>query len=147
MTRLVRVQAADFSPEAELAPLLGLDAGGIGSFLGIVRRGEPEVQALTLEHYPGMTERAMTQIAEAAMARFALLGCVVVHRVGRLRPGERIVFVAAAARHRAPALAATAFLIDWLKTEAPFWKRERFVDGGERWVDARQGDDEAAARW
>jgi molybdopterin synthase catalytic subunit len=102
---------------------------------------------MTLEHYPGMTERAMARIAEAAEQRFSLLGCTLIHRVGRLRPGANIVLVVAVAAHRQAALDATAFLIDWLKTRAPFWKKEEFVDGGEAWVAARAEDDDAAARW
>lgn len=148
---LVRVQAADFDVSAELAALGRgrTDIGGIGSFVGTVRgtaKGRPIV-SMTLEHYPGMTERAMTAIAEAAERRWALLGCTLVHRVGPLTPGENIVLVLAAAAHREAALEATAFLIDWLKTRAPFWKKERFADGAESWVDAREADDAAAARW
>ena len=100
-----------------------------------------------LEHYPGMTERAMAAIADAAQARWELLGCTLVHRVGRLRPGENIVLVLAAAAHRQAALDATAFLIDWLKTRAPFWKKEAFAGGGEAWVEAREADEQAAERW
>ena len=146
----VRVQADPFDIGAELAALSAgqTSAGGIGSFVGLVRDDPAHrLESLTLEHYPGMTESAMTAIAVQACERWDLLGCTVVHRVGRLTPGEGIVLVLAAAPHRQAALDATAFLIDWLKTRAPFWKRERFVDGGERWVEARQGDDEAAARW
>ena len=104
-------------------------------------------KGLTLEHYPGMTEAAMGAIATEACARWSLLGCTLVHRVGRLTPGQNIVLVLAAAPHRGAALDATAFLIDWLKTRAPFWKQERFVDGTSRWVEARATDDEAASRW
>lgn len=147
----VRVQAADFDVSAELAALGAgrSDIGGIGSFVGTVRgtaQGRPIV-SMTLEHYPGMTERAMGGIAEAAARRWDLLGCTLVHRVGVLRPGENIVLVLAAAAHRQAALEATGFLIDWLKTRAPFWKKERFADGQESWVDAREADDAAAARW
>ena len=146
----VRVQADPFDIGAELAALSAgqTSAGGIGSFVGLVRDDPAHrLESLTLEHYPGMTEAAMTAIAVQACERWDLLGCTVVHRVGRLTPGEGIVLVLAAAPHRQAALDATAFLIDWLKTRAPFWKRERFVDGSQRWVEARQGDDEAAARW
>jgi molybdopterin synthase catalytic subunit len=100
-----------------------------------------------LEHYPGMTERALEAIAAEAEARWSLLGCTVVHRVGRLLPGEGIVLVLAAAAHRQAALEATGFLIDWLKTRAPFWKKERFEGGEEAWVDAREEDEAAARRW
>ena len=150
MGRIV-VQTEDFDIGAELARLTAgrFDVGGIGSFIGTVRdiaHGR-RITAMTLEHYPCMTERAMTRIAEAAEARFDLLGCTLIHRVGALSPGENIVLVLAAAPHRQAALDATAFLIDWLKTRAPFWKKERFADGAEGWVDAREADDLAADRW
>jgi len=102
---------------------------------------------MTLEHYPGMTEPAMARIAATAEARWSLLGCTLLHRVGRLEPGANIVLVLAAAPHRQAALDATGFLIDWLKTRAPFWKKESFADGSEAWVDAREADEAAAARW
>jgi molybdopterin synthase catalytic subunit len=102
---------------------------------------------MTLEHYPGMTERAIARIADQAAERWPLLGCTVIHRVGPLRPGENIVLVVAASAHRQAALDATAFLIDWLKTKAPFWKREDFAGGAGAWVDAREEDDTAASRW
>ncbi len=147
----VGVQTAAFDLGSEAAALLAgrSDIGGLGCFVGTVRdsaAGRP-IAAMTLEHYPGMTERAMAAIAAEAEARWALLGCTLIHRVGRLRPGEPIVLVLAAAAHRAAALEATGFLIDWLKTAAPFWKKESFADGGEAWVAARATDDEAAARW
>lgn len=141
----VRVAPGDFAPGAELARLEALGGGGLGCFIGTVRGGA--IAALTLEHYPGMTERALDAIADQAMRRFGLLGCVIVHRVGRLLPGERIVLAAAAAAHRAPALEATQFLIDWLKTDAPFWKKEEFADGSAAWVEARAADAAAAGRW
>jgi molybdopterin synthase catalytic subunit len=147
----VRVQAPDFDVSAELAALTAgrADIGGIGCFVGIVRDGAGgrRITAMTLEHYPGMTERAMAAIGAEAEARWQLLGCTLVHRVGRLLPGENIVLVLAAAAHRQAALDATAFLIDWLKTRAPFWKKEAFADGGEAWVDAREADCHAAERW
>ena len=102
---------------------------------------------MTLEHYPGMTERALTRIGENAMARFELQGCTLIHRVGTLYPGDNIVLVLAAAPHRHAALEGTAFLIDWLKTRAPFWKRECFQNGAERWVDAREADEAASGKW
>ena len=102
---------------------------------------------MTLEHYPRMTERAMARIADEAASRWSLLGCALIHRVGTLRPGENIVLVITTSAHRQAALDATAFLIDWLKTNAPFWKKESFIDGGEDWVAARGEDDVAAARW
>ncbi len=146
---IVRVQTEDFDVSAELATLGRgrTDIGGIGSFIGTVRSHDGEISAMTLEHYPGMTERAMMRIAHAAEARFNLFGCTLIHRVGALEPGANIVLVLAAARHRHAALEATAFLIDWLKTSAPFWKKESFADGRESWVDAREADDAATARW
>ena len=147
----VRVQAGAFDVGAEIAALLAGrgDVGGIGGFVGTVRdaAGGRAITAMLLEHYPGMTERAMARIAAEAELRWSLLGCTLIHRVGRLLPGEGIVLVLAAAAHRQDALAATGFLIDWLKTGAPFWKKEEFADGGEAWVEARAADDAAAARW
>jgi molybdopterin synthase catalytic subunit len=144
------VQAQPFDLGAELASLVTgrTDIGGVGSFIGVVRDDPARpLKSLTLEHYPGMTEAAMTQIAEEACRRWSLLGCTVVHRVGRLELGAGIVLVLTAAAHRGAALESTTFLIDWLKTRAPFWKREEFADGQTRWVEARETDDEAAARW
>jgi molybdopterin synthase catalytic subunit len=147
----VRVQAADFDVGAEFAALTAgrSDIGGIGCFVGTVRAspGGARLEALILEHYPAMTERAIAGVVAEAERRWPLLGCTVVHRVGRMAPGENIVLVLAASAHRQAALEATAFLIDWLKTKAPFWKRESFVDGSATWVDARETDDAAAARW
>lgn len=147
----VRVQAPAFDPGAEMAALLAgrTDVGGVGCFVGVVRdsAGGQPIRSMTLEHYPGMTERALSAIAAEAEARWALQGCVVIHRHGRLLPGEPIVLVLTASAHRQAALDATAFLIDWLKTRAPFWKREELADGGAHWVEARGADDAAAARW
>ena len=147
----VRVQPSPFDVGAEMAALLAgrTDVGGIGCFVGTVRdsAGGRAIRAMTLEHYPGMTERALETIAEQAAARWPLLGTTLVHRVGRLLPGEGIVLVLAASAHRQAALDATAFLIDWLKTGAPFWKSEEFIEGGAAWVAARAEDDAAAARW
>ncbi len=151
----IRVQEAPFDVGAEIVALTAgrPEIGGIGCFLGVVRddaalgTGARALAALTLEHYPGMTERAIARIAEEAEQRWALAGCTVIHRVGRMVPGEPIVLVVAASSHRQAALDATAFLIDWLKTKAPFWKREDFADGEANWVDARESDDAAAARW
>ena len=122
------------------------DIGAIVSFTGLVR-ADDGLAALTLEHYPAMTARQIAAIAAEAWARWPLLGGTVIHRVGRLLPGDPIVLVACASPHRADALAACAFLIDRLKTDAPFWKRESYVDGRETWVEARSSDDAAAARW
>ena len=143
---LVSVRPGPFDVAAELHALSASGVGGIGCFVGLVRAAD-RLSALVLEHYPGMTERAIARIADEAIGRFDLLGCTVIHRVGRLAVGEPIVVVLAAAAHRAAALDATAFLIDWLKTRAPFWKREEFDDGSHAWVEAREADDAAAARW
>jgi molybdopterin synthase catalytic subunit len=149
----IKVQTEDFDVGAELVALTAgrTDIGGIGCFIGTVRadpnRSGSTVTGMTLEHYPGMTERAITRIAEQAAERWPLLGCTVIHRVGTLCPGENIVLVIAASSHRQAALDATAFLIDWLKTKAPFWKREDFTGGEGAWVDAREADDAAADRW
>ena len=146
----VRVQEADFDIGAELAALTAGNhrIGGLGVFVGLVRDiagGEP-VNAMSLEHYPGMTERQLEAIEAEARARWPLDASLIIHRVGDLAPGDNIVLVACASAHRQAALDATAFLIDWLKTKAPFWKREETPDGA-RWVDARESDDTAAARW
>ncbi len=147
----VRVQQAGFDTAAEIAALTAgrTDVGGVGLFLGVVRgtaKGRP-IAAMTLEHYPAMTERALERIIATAEARWPLSGCTVIHRVGRLLPGEPIVLVATCSAHRAAALEACAFLIDWLKTKAPFWKHEEFADGSGAWVEAKGEDDRAAARW
>ena len=119
--------------------------GAVATFTGLVR-ADDGVELLELEHYPGATEAALERLAGEATVRWSLHGATIIHRVGPMRPGERIVFVAAAASHRAAALEACAFLIDRLKTDAPFWKRE--MRGREaRWVDARGSDEHAAARW
>lgn len=147
---LVRVQEADFDVSEELERLSAgrADVGAVASFVGLVRdrAGGAPVQAMTLEHWPGATERALRRIAEDAAARWPLQGALVVHRVGRLAPGERIVLAAAASPHRHAAFEAAAFLMDWLKTEAPFWKKEETPEGA-RWVEARESDDAAKARW
>ena len=122
------------------------DVGGLASFVGLCR-ADDGLDALVLEHYPGMTERAILRIANEACARWPLTGCTVVHRVGRLVPGAHIVLVLTASAHRLAALESCAFLIDWLKTRAPFWKREHFAGGTERWVEAKAEDEAAAARW
>jgi molybdopterin synthase catalytic subunit len=148
---LVRVQAEPFDPAAELAAFARgrTDVGGIATFLGLVRdeHGGERVAAMTLEHYPGMTERKLAEIEHEARARWPdLQDTLVIHRHGRMLPGEPIVLVATASAHRQAALDACAFLIDWLKTKAPFWKLEE-TGGDERWVEARASDDQAAARW
>jgi molybdopterin synthase catalytic subunit len=141
----VSVQPAPIDLPTELAGVEAHGAGGIASFTGLVR-GDDGVTELTLEHYPGMTEAALVALAEQAFARWQLLGVTLVHRVGPMVPGDRIVFIATAASHRAAALESCAYLIDRLKTDAPFWKRE--VRGGAAsWVDARETDEAAAERW
>ena len=147
MARIL-VQEALFDMATESAALTAgrTDIGGIASFLGVCR-GDDALAAMVLEHYPGMTERALGRIAAEAEARWPLTGCTVIHRVGRILPGEPIVLVLTASAHRAAALESCAFLIDWLKTKAPFWKREEFADGDARWVAAKNEDDAAAARW
>ena len=135
----IKVQTEDFDVGAEIAALTAgrADIGGIGCFVGTVRDNGQTVTGMTLEHYPGMTERAITLIADQAAVRWPLLGCTIIHRVGTLKPGENIVLVITASAHRQAALDATSFLIDWLKTKAPFWKREDHTNGDGAWVDAR----------
>ena len=142
----VRVQQEEFDPAIELARLEALGGGAVASFTGLVR-GDGGLLAMTLEHYPAMTESALRAIAEEAARRWPLAGTILIHRHGRLVPGERIVFVGTASSHRAAALESCAFLIDWLKTDAPFWKREEWADGSARWVEAKSVDDAAKARW
>jgi molybdopterin synthase catalytic subunit len=141
----VSVDPAPIELAVEVSALEERGAGGVATFTGVVR-GDDGVTALELEHYPGMTEQALIALAEAATERWSLLGVTMVHRVGLMVPGDRIVFVGTAAHHRREALEACAYLIDRLKTDAPFWKRER-QGGGARWVDARHSDGEAASRW
>ena len=144
MIRIV-VQSAPIVLSDELKLIEAAGAGGIATFTGLVG-AEVGVETLELEHYPGVTERALEDIAALAAERWALLAVTIVHRVGAMLPAERIVFVAAAAPHRQAALDACAFLIDRLKTDAPFWKRE--TRGREaRWVEARAADDQVAKRW
>ena len=146
----VSVQQQDFDVGAEIAALgaAGSEVGAVASFVGLVRgSGEGSaVSGMTLEHYPGMTGRALEGIVTAALGRWPLLGVRVIHRVGPLRTGERIVFVGVASAHRGAASEACEYIMDYLKTRAPFWKRETTPDGA-RWVDARESDDSAAARW
>jgi molybdopterin synthase catalytic subunit len=146
----IRVQEEDFEVGAELAALTDGDhsVGGLCSFVGLVRdmAGDDQISAMTLEHYPGMTEKALAEIEARAQARWPLQASLIIHRYGRLEPGDRIVLVAAASAHREAAFEACHFLIDWLKTQAPFWKLEDTPDGGQ-WVDARDSDNTAAARW
>ena len=148
----VTIQTADFDVGAELAALRTGDAaiGALASFVGTVRDRNAgaagSVSAMELEHYPGMTERAIEAMIDEALQRFDIRGARVVHRVGVLQPGAQIVLVAVASAHRGQAFQACEFLMDYLKTQAPFWKKETTADG-ERWVDARVDDDAALARW
>jgi molybdopterin synthase catalytic subunit len=160
---MIKVQREDFDVGAELEQLTAgrHDIGGVASFVGLVRdlvgipggeaagspgTGGKAISAMTLEHYPGMTEKKLKEIEAEARQRWPLAAVLIIHRFGRLEPGERIVLVATASAHRQAALEACAFLIDWLKTQAPFWKLEETPVGTE-WVEARESDDAAAARW
>jgi molybdopterin synthase catalytic subunit len=146
----IRIQQADFDTAREIAALSQgrTDVGAVVSFSGICRgsEGDQAIAALTLEHYPGMAEAEIMRHAEDAMARWPLQGLTVIHRHGRIEPGENIVLVVTASQHRQAAFEAAEFLMDYLKTSAPFWKREERPDGT-NWVDARAHDDAAAARW
>jgi molybdopterin synthase catalytic subunit len=144
--KIVRISDAAIQSDAGLAPLAGLGGGALASFTGIVR-DDKGVTAIELEHYPGMTEASLHRLIEAATARWSLLGAVITHRVGIVPVGAPVVVVGTASLHRAEALEATAFLIDRLKTEAPFWKREHFADGTAKWVEAKASDDARAERW
>ncbi|MBW8371740.1 MAG: molybdopterin synthase catalytic subunit MoaE [Thiobacillus sp.] len=146
----IRVQTQAFDLGAEVGAMSKgrTDIGAITSFVGLARdlNEGSGVRAMTLEHYPGMTEKALAALVEEANARWTLLDVTVIHRVGRLLPGDPIVLVAVASQHRGEAFAACEFIMDYLKTRAPFWKKEETAEG-ERWVDARASDDAAAARW
>ena len=146
----VRVQQHDFDAGAEIATLRAgnLNVGAVASFIGTVRdlNEGTGVSSMELEHYPGMTERALEDICSQARGRWDILDVLVVHRHGRLAPGDQIVLVVVTSAHRGEAFAACEFIMDYLKTQAPFWKKER-TSHGERWVEAREADDEAAARW
>ncbi|MDX3909863.1 MAG: molybdenum cofactor biosynthesis protein MoaE [Sphingobium sp.] len=146
MSVVASVRAEDFDTAAELAALEAMGGGGVASFTGIVRGGDGLV-SLHLDHYPAMTQAQVERICADAMARWSLLGIRIVHRTGTLLPGDRIVFVGTASAHRTAALESCAFLIDWLKSHAPFWKKERFKDGRETWVEAKAEDDAKAAEW
>jgi molybdopterin synthase catalytic subunit len=153
---MIRVQREDFDIGRELDALTAgrTDIGGLASFVGLVRdfvnpgagADTAAIHGMTLEHYPGMTEKMLAEIEAEANRRWPLQASLIIHRYGALRPGERIVLVACAAAHREDALQACSFLIDWLKTKAPFWKLED-TDAGPRWVAAKDSDDELAARW
>ncbi len=147
---MIRVQQEDFDLGAELSKMTAGNnkIGGLCSFVGLVRdmAGDDKISAMTLEHYPGMTEKALQEIEAEAHQRWPLDATLVVHRYGRMEPGDQIVLVAAASAHREAAFEACNFLIDWLKTKAPFWKIEDGPNGG-AWVDARDSDASATARW
>ena len=150
ITVAVRVQHEDFDVGRELAELRASNprVGAVASFVGIVRdlNDATEIRTLTLEHYPGMTEKALNGIVDEAMKRWDLYDVLVIHRVGELKPTDQIVLVAVTSAHRGEAFSACEFIMDYLKTKAPFWKKEMTPDG-ERWVEGRSSDDEAAARW
>jgi len=146
----VRIQTADFDVSAEIAALRRGNPriGAVASFVGLVRDTNEggNVPEMSLEHYPGMTEKAIEEIMVQAQARWSVLDALVVHRVGKLRPTDQIVLVVVASAHRGDAFAACEFIMDYLKTRAPFWKKEQ-TGSGARWVEARESDDIAAGRW
>jgi molybdopterin synthase catalytic subunit len=146
----VRITPDDFDAGREIAALRGGDArvGAVASFIGTVRdvNDAATVSSMTLEHYPGMTEKALADIVAQARARFDIFDALVIHRIGELAPTDQIVLVAVTSAHRGDAFDACRFIMDYLKTQAPFWKKEATPDGA-RWVDARASDDEAVARW
>ena len=150
MTPTIRVQAEDFDVAAEIAALSGgrRDIGAIATFTGLCRDEGGRLAALELEHYPGMAEAELARVAGEAAARWPLQGATVIHRFGKIRPGENIVLVVTASAHRRAAFEAAEFLMDYLKTRAPFWKREHLLDGSTgTWVEAKDTDDAAAERW
>ena len=146
----VRIQEQDFDVAREIANLRAGNTrvGAVATFIGIVREmnDAAEVRTLTLEHYPGMTEKALERIVTEAKGRWDIIDALVIHRVGTLQPTDQIVLVVITSAHRGEAFAACHFIMDYLKTRAPFWKKEQTPEG-ERWVEARVSDDEAAARW
>ncbi|HVP84313.1 MAG TPA: molybdopterin synthase catalytic subunit MoaE [Rhizomicrobium sp.] len=147
MNTHIRIQNEDFDVNDELEALASEsnNVGALASFVGLVR-GDDKLTSLTLEHYPGMTEREIKSHVEDANKRWPILGVTIIHRVGRLKPGDRIVLVAVAASHRGAAFEACEFLMDYLKTRAPFWKRED-RGGQSAWIEARASDEKAADRW
>ena len=145
----IRVQAEDFDIAVELAAMrANLAIGAVASFIGLVRdvNDDADVATLTHEHYPAMTEKALAGIVAQAQQRWDIIDCVLVHRVGTLQPGDQIVLVMVASAHRGHAFEACEFIMDYLKTQAPFWKKEATPDG-ERWVESRSSDELAASRW
>ena len=147
---MIRVQREDFDVAAEIDSIVGSDhgIGAVVTFIGLVRdiSGGESISDMTLEHYPGMTEKMLERIESEAMSRWPLSASLIVHRYGHLEPGDGIVLVVTASPHREAAFEASEFLVDWLKTKAPFWKRE-MTPAGAKWVAARDSDDAAAARW
>ncbi len=151
---MIKVQQENYDVSAELATLTAgnHEIGGVVTFIGLVRDlikaddRHTALRSMTLEHYPGMTEKKLAEIEAKALSRWPLEASLIIHRYGRLEPGEQIVLVACASAHRQAAFDACNFLMDWLKTEAPFWKLEE-TDAGEAWVDNKASDDAAAARW
>ena len=150
MIRTIRIQPETFDTAAETAALTEgrADIGALVAFTGLCRDEGGRLTALELEHYPGMAEAEIDRIAEQAESRWPLLGLTVIHRFGRISPGEEIVLVLAASAHRAAAFEAASFMLDYLKTQAPFWKREHLKDGTTgAWVEAKEADDRAMERW
>jgi len=147
---VVRIQTEDFDLGRELERMRAGNAkiGAVASFVGLVRdvNEATEVRTMTLEHYPGMTEKALAQIIDEARARWDIYDVLIIHRVGELKPGDQIVLAAVAGAHRGEAFAACEFIMDYLKTRAPFWKKEQ-TPAGDRWVEARASDEEKASRW
>ncbi|MCA0276344.1 MAG: molybdenum cofactor biosynthesis protein MoaE [Proteobacteria bacterium] len=147
---MVRIQAADFDVAQEIGRLTAgrADVGAVVTFTGLCRDEAGTLSALELEHYPGMAEAEISRIAAEALERWPLSGMTAIHRFGRVRPGENIVLVVAASKHRQAAFEAASFLMDYLKSRAPFWKKEHRADGSAGdWVDAKESDEAAAARW
>jgi molybdopterin synthase catalytic subunit len=148
---VIRVQSEDFDAGVEIREMTAgrTDLGAVVSFTGIVRAGigEQAISSMTLEHYPGMTEAELERIEAEACGRWPLNGSLIVHRYGRLVPGDNIVLVVTASAHRQAAFEAASFLMDYLKTNAPFWKKEERADGGGEWVEGKASDDAAAERW
>ena len=145
---VIRIQREEFDLAAEIARLSGDGVGAVATFTGICRDEAGRLAALELEHYPGMAEAEIGRIAIDAAERWPLLGLTIIHRIGLIRPGENIVLVAAASTHRQAAFHAAEFLMDYMKSRAPFWKKEHLADGSSgSWVEARETDEEAVARW
>ena len=150
MSTVIRIQREDFDPQMEADALTKgrHDVGALATFTGFCRHEEGALSALELEHYPGMAEKELQRIVDEARRRWPVQGITVLHRYGKIMPGERIVFVAVSGSHRTEAFAACEFIMDFLKTSAPFWKREHHVDGSQgEWVEAKDADDKALEKW